>query len=100
MSFIHLPHSFRGANRSAERIQNLLRARADVLATTPLRLGQDLGGAGGRIHLRTPQAFRRQDSFQVVDGLVEAVVHKNIVVLWIFLNLFPGAVEATANYFL
>src|SRR5512142_751028 len=77
-----------------------LLAGARIAELAACRRSQVLGPRWGSFPPRTPDALGQHDGFQLIDGLFQTVVHLNIVVLTIILNLAAGCRQPPLDYFL
>src|SRR5215831_14363811 len=80
-----------------ERVQNRLDPTPGIVQTIPLGHANFLLIFFGRSFPRASQSFREYDGAQFIGGLFKAVVHQNIVVFVVILNLPAGRVQAALD---
>src|SRR5581483_10129063 len=81
----------------SEGIQNGPNPVANIFQTTSLRLSQVPGLVVRKRFPVTSPAFGEHNGLQKLDGILQAVVHQNIVVFDVILNLTPGRVQPAAD---
>src|SRR5215469_4279801 len=80
-----------------ERVQNRLDPIPGIVQTIPLGHANFLLIFFGRSFPRASQSFREYDGAQFIGGLFQAVVHQNIVVFVVILNLLAGRVQPAVD---
>ena len=80
----------------AERLQNGLEPLANVFKAVLLCSG-DQCGIGTAL---APKPLRKQDGFECANRSIELIVHQNIVVFPVILNLATGFIQPLLNLLL